>query len=126
MRRHATTLVLFAAVVGALAALAALLLPAAAGATVPTHRPQEVRLAPAVHATTPQPDAFLVALVGPGTDLAPGQAEELTLAADRVCEGVTAGVPEGFMIRTVSEEQGVSLEDAHRFVEAAMTIHCIA
>lgn len=123
MRRHATTAILFAAVVGALAALAALLLPASAAATVPA---QQVSVVPAVHATTPQPDAFLVALLGDATDLAPGQAEELLLAADRVCEGITAEVPEGFMIRTVSEEQGVTLEEAHQFVETAMTVHCAA
>lgn len=123
MRRHATTLVLFAAVVGALAALAALLLPAAAGATQPTQRPAPVTVAPAVHAA---PDAFLTALLGDATDLAPGQGEQLLEAADRVCEGITAQVPEGFMIRTVSEEQGVTLEEAHQFVETAMSVHCVA
>jgi hypothetical protein len=123
MRRHATTLILFTAVVAALAALAALLLPSSAAATAPA---QQVTVVPAMHATTPQPDAFLVALVGEGTDLPVQQAEALSLAADRVCEGITAQVPEGFMIRTVSEEEGLTLEEAHRFVETATAVHCAA
>jgi len=118
MRRHATTAVLFAAVALGFAAVAALLLPSSAAAIQgPTDTPPAVSEAAS---------GFLVALIGPGTDLPAERAEELTLAADRVCEGFTAGVPEGMMIRTLSDEEGLTLTEAHQFVETAAAVHCIA
>lgn len=125
MSLRATTAVT-AVVLAALALLALLLRPAPAEAVQPA-QPS----APAAAPLTPEPaadltDGFLPALLGDGTDVDPATAAELTYAADRVCEGITAGVPEGFMIRTVSEEQGVTLEDAHTFVETAARVHCAA
>lgn len=92
MRRHAITLVLFAAVAGALAALGALLLPASAGAVQPTQRPVVAAAEPAahtvaVHSTSPADDAdaaFLADLFGEGTDYTPEQATALTELGRRI------------------------------------------
>lgn len=69
--------------------------------------------------------AVLDAAAPAGGDLSPRQAAQALLAADRVCEGVTANVPEGFLIRTAATEGGLTPADAHRFVEAAL-IRCAA
>jgi hypothetical protein len=66
--------------------------------------------------------AVLSAAAPQGTEsLSPAQTAAALESADRVCEGLTAEVPEGFMIRAVADESGLSLSDAHAFVEAAMT-----
>jgi hypothetical protein len=72
-------------------------------------------------------DRLLLARAGqflPDTDLTPDQAREVISTANRVCDGLTAQVPEGFMIREVSESQGLSLAEAHAFVEAAIALNC--
>lgn len=40
-------------------------------------------------------------------------------AADRICEGMTAGVPLYLMDTAIAEEGGLSLEQAHQFVTTA-------
>jgi hypothetical protein len=124
MRRHATTAVLAAAVLTAFAALAAILLPASAGAVQPAQRPATVELAPAMHSTATTGSPFLTALVGPGTDLTEGQAAELIAAADRVCEGFTAGVPVAVMSTTLMTELSLTGEEARHLVNTAAVLHC--
>lgn len=131
MTRAATTSVLTALLLAAFAGLAVLLLPASAGAVTATDHGQP----PVVAATAlppgavapaqaDAPDAFLAALLGPATDLAPGQAETLTAAADRVCEGFTAGVPVVVMADRLSAELGLTDEEARHLVNTAGTVHC--
>jgi molecular chaperone DnaK (HSP70) len=68
------------------------------------------------------PDLAVLSAAAPqGEALTPAQTTAALQAADRVCEGLTAEVPEGFMIRAVADESGLPLSDAHAFVEAAMT-----
>lgn len=122
MSRHATvTALLFTAVVAAFGILAAVLMPAA-----PAQAVQE-RAVTAVQVQGPAaaPDAFLVALVGPGTEV-PANAEELLLAADRVCEGFTAEVPLVVMADALTVELSLTDEEARHFVNTAGVIHCAA
>lgn len=118
------TLAALALVVAALAAVAALLMPSpAAGATGPAPAP-EAALAHdsrTAHGTGVGPDLPVLAAAAPAGELTPAQATEVLYAADRVCEGIVAGVPEGFLVRTAAEEGGLTLTDAHAFVEAAIT-----
>jgi hypothetical protein len=86
--------------------------------------------APAVQVQTltapaPAADAFLMALVGPGTEV-PANAEELLLAADRVCEGVTAEVPVMVTADTLAAELGLTDEEARHLVNTAAVTHCAA
>jgi hypothetical protein len=118
MRRHLTTALLFAAVTLGFAALAATLLPTAA------ERPAVVELAPALRSTAAEPSPFLVALLGDGTHLDAAQVEELTAAADRVCEGVTADVPVMVMADTLAGELSLTDEEARHLVNTAATVHC--
>jgi hypothetical protein len=68
------------------------------------------------------PDLAVLSAAAPaGEILTPAQTIAALQSADRVCEGLTAEVPEGFMVRAVAEDSGLSLSDAHVFVEAAMT-----
>jgi hypothetical protein len=68
------------------------------------------------------PDLAVLSAAAPqGEALTPAQTTAALQSADRVCEGLTAEVPEGFMVRAVAEDSGLSLSDAHVFVEAAMT-----
>lgn len=56
----------------------------------------------------------------PGAEpLTPGQEAAASAAADRVCEGLTAGVPVTTMETTVAAEGGMSLPAAHDWVAAA-------
>lgn len=111
----------FALVVAGFALVAYLLTPTPAARPAPA----PVAVQPAVHAAA-APDPFLAALVGDATDLAPEQATTLSAAADRVCEGLTSGVPEGFMIRELSGELHLTLDEAHRLVETAASVRCAA
>lgn len=107
-------------VAAAFAVLAAVLMPAD-----PPQRPAVAVAEAAVATDHTQPaDAFLRQLVGPGTDLSDAQITDLTTAADLVCEGTTAGVPEGFMIRSTADTLGLTLQEAHRLVETALTTRC--
>lgn len=119
--RATAALLLIAAAVGAIALL---LMPSPA-AHADTHpRPAEAVSRSLAATATPRgtgvgADLDVLAAAAPGSELSPAQADEALLAADRVCEGITAGVPEGFMIRTVADESGLPLPQAHLFVEAA-------
>lgn len=81
---------------------------------------------PAAQVITPGPivEPVLVALA-PDSDLAPAHAEQLTLVADRVCEGWTAEVPLMVMRDTVAAELGVDDAEARAFVDTALTVHCL-
>lgn len=60
-----------------------------------------------------------------GTEaLSSSQQSAAEMAADRVCEGRTAGVPEGFMVREIAAEGGMTLEDAHMWVEQVLATRC--
>lgn len=86
--------------------------------------PAAVEVAPAMHAVQAAPvDPFLV-ILAPGTDFAPEQAQELTYAADRVCEGQTAEVPVPVMVDTLVRDQGMTLDEATHFVNTALSVHC--
>lgn len=121
--RAAAALLILAA---AFAALFALLAP-----TPPAQAISTGTLAPAVTATLSgspgagtgiSSDLAVLDAAAPGSEsLSAAQAAEVFATADRVCEGLTDQTPEGMMIRTVAEQSGLSLADAHAFVEAAMT-----
>ncbi len=68
-------------------------------------------------------DPFLVALLGEATGL-PANADELSLAADRVCEGFAAGVPLVSMTDRIAVEFGVDDEESRRFVNLAGVTRC--
>jgi hypothetical protein len=68
--------------------------------------------------------ADLVALLPEGTDFTPGMLTEVRAAADRVCEGVTAGVPVMVMADTLAVEQGLTDPEARHFVNQAALGYC--
>jgi hypothetical protein len=117
--RPAVTALAFAAVLALGALLAAVLMPNPTAQAAPAVEVAEV--APVVA----EPAApFLVALLGDsGT---PENAGELLLAADRVCEGLTAGVPVVVMADGIAAEFGVDDEQARHFVNTAGVVHCAA
>jgi hypothetical protein len=82
-------------------------------------------IAPAMVATT-NDDTFLTALYGPGTDVEPARAQQLLEAGDRVCEGLTDGVPVAVMTAELMPELRISGDDARIFVGAASQILCAA
>jgi hypothetical protein len=60
-----------------------------------------------------------------GTDgLTVGQLAEIELAADRVCEGLTAGVPMVEITRVLSEQQGLTDEQARDFANEVGVERC--
>jgi len=94
--------------------------PSGADAVQPA--PAVVEPAPVVEAPALADDPFLGALLGDAG--LPENAEELSLAADRVCEGFTAEVPLVVMADTIAVEFGVDDEQAREFVNLAGTIRC--
>lgn len=135
MTRTARTLLLLATfgvllsgvLAGAFAQIPAALPVAAADAppavlTEPAPAPADV-LAPSVSGVDAE---FVAAVVGPGTDLAPGQALELVYAGHRVCEGFTAGVPMIDLADALVAEFGVTDEDARAFITLADEFYCSA
>ncbi len=112
----------------ALAAVALVLAVAAilAVALAPNPGAQAAQPGPALTAEAPTAvDPFLATLLGEGTE-APANAGELLAAADRVCEGLTAGVDLLTMQDGIAAEFAVSDEDARRFVNVAASSHCRA
>jgi hypothetical protein len=108
------------------AVIAALLMPnpgARADTPAPAAQARTATLSGSAvaHGTGLGSDLAVLSAAAPAGELSPAQATAVLESADRVCEGLTAEVPEGFMIRAVAEESGLSLPDAHAFVEAAMT-----
>jgi len=69
-------------------------------------------------------DPFLVELLGAGSDVTPERAVELLLAADRVCEAMTAGVPLIEVEPVLAEELSLSDEEAHEFARLAGWVRC--
>jgi hypothetical protein len=72
-------------------------------------------------------DNLLLARAGqfvPGTDLTLDQAREVVLAADRVCDGMTAGVPLMDMADTLTVDLGLTDTEAHAFVRSAAQVNC--
>lgn len=145
MTRHAAvTAVLFAAVVGALAALAALLLSAG-----PAQAVQE-RPAPSAEVQTPAPaqtapvaalepadEAFLADLFGPATDYTPEQAEALTQMGRRIAALLSdpSSVPPGAEVPTrdgimatltlpePSLTTGYSADEAGKIIDCALAAY---
>lgn len=115
----ARTLAAFAALLLAGAALAALLMP-----TPPAHAdtrpPAVVNLNASLGSTANVGDPLLTA-AAPGAELSPAQAAEVHATADRICEGLTAGVPVTTMETAVAADTGLPLPQAHAFVAAALT-----
>jgi hypothetical protein len=102
-----------AAVLVIAAALAALFAVLAPGAPAQADPP-----APAAEERTATLSGFLPALA-PDSDFTPAQAEALTLAADRVCDGFTADVPVVVMVDTLMADLGLTGPEARRLVEVA-------
>lgn len=68
--------------------------------------------------------AAFVAALAPGADLPADRVAELSLAADRTCEGLTAQVPVTVIEQTLTATEQLTVEEAHRFVEVAATVRC--
>lgn len=78
------------------------------------------------HGTAVAPDLAVLDAAAPGTEaLTADQAAEVFAAADRVCEGLTAGVPVTAMESEISTSGGLTLPAAHGFVAAA-SLRCQA
>ena len=88
----------------------------------PTPAPVEV-LAPSVSGVDAE---FIVALVGPATDLAPEHSLELVYAGHRVCEGFTAGVPMVDLADSLVAAHGFTDEEARAFITLADEFYCSA
>jgi hypothetical protein len=69
--------------------------------------------------------AFLTDLFGPATGYTPEQAAELVLAAHRVCEGSTAGVPVVDMATVLTVDHGLTDDEARAFIAAAADAYCV-
>jgi hypothetical protein len=72
-------------------------------------------------------DNLLLARAGqfvPATELTLDQAREVIAAADRVCEGMTAGVPLMDMADALTVDLGLTDTEAHDFVKAAAQLNC--
>jgi hypothetical protein len=113
------------ALVLAVGALLAIVLTPNPGANAAQPGPAAEAPAEWVEPAPVEVDPFLAALVGEGTEV-PANSAELLLAADRVCEGLTAGVDLLTMQDGIAVEFGVGDEEARLFVNLAAGIHCIA
>jgi len=85
-------------------------------------RPDGPRYAHVTAHLDAQDDPFLAALA-PGSDMSDARAKTLLIAADQVCEGLTADVP----IATMTTELvylGMTGEEARAFVDLADRVHC--
>lgn len=108
-----------------IAAAALFLLAALAGVVVllAPAAPAPIAAPPAAPAPVVEPvepvDPFVASLVGPGTDLAPGQADELLALAARVCDGFAADVPVVVLADALTVSHGFTDEEARTFVNAA-------
>lgn len=120
----------FAVLVGGFALIAALLMPAAGSAArvaapvaVAAHRISlELPARPQVAAS----DDLVGLTLGTGTDYTQAQADEISQAGDRVCEGFRAGVPVVEMERTLVAAENLTDVQAHQFVLNAHTLRCPA
>lgn len=116
----------FAVLVGGFALIAALLMPAAGSGrpvAVAAHRISlELPARPQVAAS----DDLVGLTLGTGTDYTQAQADEISQAGDRVCEGFRAGVPVVEMERTLVAAENLTDVQAHQFVLNAHTLRCPA
>jgi hypothetical protein len=93
----------------------------AAAASVATEAPAEITY----HRIDAIPEVQgEVLTLAPDQDLTEAQATEVLLAADRVCEGMQAGVPLMDMAIEVQASQGLTGVEAHDFVKRAAQAHC--
>lgn len=69
-------------------------------------------------------DFGIVHLALGDADFAPEQVAEILLAADRVCEGLTAEVPAQVMVDTLVAQQGLDAATAQAFVDMATDTRC--
>jgi hypothetical protein len=111
-----------AAVLAALGvAVIAGLLVSAGFAPADAAGPDGLRYAP-VTAHLDDPDPLIAALI-PGGEVTDARAETLLIAADQVCEGLTADVPIATMT-TQLVYLGMTGEEARAFVDVADRVHC--
>jgi hypothetical protein len=75
-------------------------------------------------ANTPVADPLVAAVLGGDGLYTTVQADQVHLAADRVCEGFTAGVPLVVMEPELVQEFGLDGATAHEFVKVAHDIQC--
>lgn len=110
------------AIAAAVGAIAFLLIPNPPARADTPAAPAQERTATlsGLHGTAAGADLAVLDAASPEA-LTTDQTAQVFAAADRVCEGLTAGVPEGFMVRTVAADAGLALPAAHAFVEAAIT-----
>lgn len=139
-RRYALSLLAALVVISALGALAAVALTvqlgrAATPADIPMHRIDAIPAAQAVRTDTPIPgtglvpapvDEIVAAVLGGGETYTTTQAMQVHLAADRVCEGMTAGVPLVVIEPELVQEFGLDGATAHQFVITAHALQCPA
>jgi hypothetical protein len=69
-------------------------------------------------------DTRLAAALAPATEIPADRAAELSLAADRICEGLTAEVPVTTIEQTLVAQESLTADEAHRLVEVAATVRC--
>lgn len=123
--RPAAALLLVAAGVALLAALLIPNPPARAQVPAPAAQGGTAALSGPAHGTGAGADlAVLDAATPEGAEaLTPAQVVEVFATADRVCEGLTAGVPADRIVQTVGVQAGLPILDARAFVSAA-TARC--
>jgi len=93
-----------------------------------TEEPAPVVVSNQVAGQTPATTAPAAAQLGEveGTErMTPAQALEAEYTADRVCEGKTAGEPIVMLEQDVADASGMSLPDAHDFVERTLLTRCV-
>lgn len=119
MTTSARTLAAFVLVVAALIGLGALLTSDYSSPVEPVSVSQAAVVSPAVTVLDP----VLSAAFG-DADFTEAQTQEVWLAADRICEGYTAGVPLMVMADQLVAEQGITDEQAHDFVRLVVQTRC--
>lgn len=120
--RHANALALL---VFALLAVLAGVLVTATGDHVANAQPVATQQATIAPSATPSADEqFLVDLMGPGVGYTAQQAQTFTLAADRVCEALTAQVPLMDVADHLVAELDLTDTEARDFATTAARTHC--
>jgi hypothetical protein len=92
------------------------------GALVATAQPASARPDPGQPVSEQQ--HFVRTLVGPGVGVSAAQSRKLYRAGQRVCEGLTAGVPRSTMTRTLVRQLDLSRPEARRLIKVADRIIC--
>lgn len=115
----------FAALILALAgfaAIAVLMVPSPGASQAVAAAPAEITF----HRIDAIPTIQLneVAALVPDADLSTDQLEQVSLVADQICEGITAGVPLMNMADSLVWNQGLTDTEAHDFVREVAQTHC--